>query len=144
MGIFHNISTTRTMKLLSTILRLSLVAVGSARAHSAIAASDAVDAAGAFTPEAAAAAALDAETHSLVTALADIVAAATPNLRSRDSSVNEEEDSPPLLRGPLRGEDSANLANVNVGEVADLEFVDCVDGYTSSEQTQTCYEACNN
>ena len=133
------------MKLLSTILRLSLslLAIGTTKAHSAIAASDAVDAAGAFTPEAAAAAALDAEKHSLVTALAGIVAAATPNLRSIDSSfINEEEDSPPLLRGPLKGKDSANLANVNVGEVVDLEIVHCINGKTSSGKT--CYEACNN
>ena len=126
------------MKLFSSILRLSPFAIGSAKAHSAI------DAA---TPEAAAAAAaLDADKHSLDITLAGAgtVAAATHNLRSSDSSfINEGNDSPPLLRGPVKGKDSANLANVDAGEVVDPGTVDCVEGKEKSSG-KTCYEACNN
>ena len=127
------------MKLFSSILRLSPFAIGSAKAHSAI------DAA---TPEAAAAAAaaLDADKHSLDITLAGAgtVAAATHNLRSSDSSfINEGNDSPPLLRGPVKEKDSANLANVDAGEVVDPGTVDCVEGKEKSSG-KTCYEACNN
>ena len=126
------------MKLFSSILRLSPFAIGSAKAHSAI------DAA---TPEAAAAAAaLDADKHSLDITLAGAgtVAAATHNLRSSDSSfIIEGNDSPPLLRGPVKEKDSANLANVDAGEVVDPGTVDCVEGKEKSSG-KTCYEACNN